>query len=664
MQKIIILFISFLIATTYVSASERILINSGHTGPVDALALDYNNQKLFSGDENGTVKIWDLHKNQLCMNLQVSHLPVRKIAVNPRNATIAVLTTDGLSSFRLSVWNWKTGKKLFSHRLGEMPLFLKYSPKGSFIVYGNPDWNSVVFLDAKKGYRQQILTKGTGIVSTAFISSSEKTILLYTPSGTIQYWNLKTGKQRIQPIRTKGNLSAVNILRNGKYLTGYYDGNYYLIDLVTGQVKDAIPLNTVLYAATDNATGNLALVIKKANTYFIELYAISQIPSFIPTKEIPLNLIPSKSGIIFNDGVIYFSGENGSLFRAETETGNTSLFSHNILRNISDIGIVEGGMLIATKKNLVEIDSPLFNRNKSKNGPYQFMVTSYKNPLNGPTGIVTSDNGSFFIYSKGTAPGILGKFTPSGETLFSSNFSSPLVSIRNVDNNFLSLEKSGRCSIIDENTGESLFSYTSYGIQSVTRVYNGNIVAGRTRTALIKAPLLRINVKTEEVVPIRDTNILSFMVDYDPVTRTLYSLGFEQKGNSLKTVLKSHRGTSLEITQTLLTYPGEDAAASFIVDKKHSRVFTSLGFGGINMLSWNGFTSLESSTHIPRKLHLYKDILFSVNSDSTITLWDTKKGTLMMDIYLLENGGWAVICKNGKVFSSPNAQQAIIKVRD
>lgn len=101
----------------------------------------------------------------------------------------------------------------------------------------------------------------------------------------------------------------------------------------------------------------------------------------------------------------------------------------------------------------------------------------------------------------------------------------------------------------------------------------------------MKSPLLNINPETEEVVPIKDSNILTFMVDYDSTTRTLYSLGFERKDNALKTVLKSHRGRTLEITETLLTYPGEDAEASFIVDKNRSRVFTSLGFGGIHMLS-------------------------------------------------------------------------------
>ncbi len=661
MRNIIILAVSFFIAVQ-ISAAEGILINSGHSSAVDALALDYKNQKLFSGDENGTIKIWDLYKNRLRMNLQVSHLPVKEIAVNPVNTTIAVLTTDSLSTFKLSVWNWKTGKKIFSHRLTEMPLFLKYSPKGTYIVYGKPAWNSVIFLDAKKGYQKQMLTRGTGIVSTAFISSSEKTILLYTPSGTIQYWDLTTGKSKIQPIRTKGSLSSVSILQKGKYMSGYYDGYFYLINLVTGQVVNAIPLDHVQYAAVDTATGNIALIVKENGKYTITITAVTEHPSILPVQSVILAATPGQSGIVFNNGSVYFSTKDGSLYQTSVSTGMTTLFSHNILRAVSDIGIINGAMLIATPHSFVKVSSDLFTGKTNKTSFTQFSVSSYPNSLEGQTGIVTAHDDSFFIYPRGTTPGVLERFTPYGEVPFSSNFSSPLISVRNTGSRFLSLEKDGRCSLIDEDTGKTLFSYTSYGIQSVTQVFGGNIVAGRTKTGLIKAPLLRINVQTEEVVPIDDTNILSFMVDYDPVSRTLYSLGFEQKGNVLKTVLKSHRGKSLEITRTLLTYPGEDAAASFIVDKNRSRVFTSLGFGGINMLSWNGFTSLESSTHIPRKLHLYKDILFSVNSDSSITLWDTARGTIILDMYILKNGGWAALRKDGKVFASPNALQEVIRV--
>ncbi len=662
MKKILaVLFIIFFI-TMSSEASEQFLINTGHTKPVNALAVDYGNHILFSGDGNGTIKLWDLTTNTLIKNLQVSDLPVRKITISPVNSTIGVLTTDNLSTFKLSVWNWKTGKKLFTHKLSELPLFIMFSPKGSYLVYGKPDWNSVVFLDAHRGFKKQILTTGTGIVSSAFISASEKTLLLYTPSGTIQYWNLITGQSKIDPIQTKGSLSFIHVDRNGTYLSGYYDDKLYLINLVTGKVVDVVPFPGIINISADTSTGDLAVLSGSSGSYSLSRFTITGAPSLYQGRSHKISINPFNGEMAFYGSSVYFPTINGSLYKSSVNSGTTLLFSRNILRPVSDMAVANNMMLIAAGDELVTVHSDLFTKQENKSIFTNFSVQIFPNKTSYPTGITYSNNGTFYTYPLNTVIGPLKQFNPFGEeTILTNNFQSPLVSVKNSNNIFLALEKNGRCSIIDQLTGKTLFSYTSYGIQSITQSYKGNLIAGRNQTAHIKSPLLKININTEEVVPIRDSNILSFLVDYDTVTHTLYSLGFEKKGDSLKTVLKSHRGRSLEITKTLLTYPGEDSGAYFIVDKKRSRVFTSLGFGGIHMLSWNGFTSLESSHHIPGKLILYKDLLFSINNDSSISAWDTSNGKFVFDLYFLKDGGWAVIRQDGKVFASPGGKSALIK---
>jgi len=659
-----ILFIIFFIAM-HSEASQQFLINTGHTKPVNALAVDYAHQLLFSGDGNGTIKLWDLTTNTLIKNLQVSNLPVKKIIINPVNSTIGVLTTDNLSTFKLSVWNWKTGKKLFTNKISELPLFIIFSPKGSYLVYGKPDWNSVIFLDAHRGFKKHILATGTGIVSSAFISASEKTLLLYTPSGTIQYWNLITGQSKIDPIQTKGSLSFIHIDRKGTYLSGYYDNKLYLINLVTGEVVDVVPFPGVLNISADTLTGDLAVLSGSSGSYSLCRFTITGTSSLYRGKSYKIPIDPFNGGMAFTGSSVYLPTINGSLYKSSLNSGSTVLFSRNILRPVSDMAVSDNMMLIAAGDELITVHSDLFSKQENKSIFTNFAVQIFPNKTSYPTGITYSNNGTFYTYPLNKVIGPLKQFNPYGEeTILTNNFQSPLVAVKNSNRNFLALEKNGRCSIIDQLTGKTLFSYTSYGIQSITQSYKGNLVAGRNQTAHIKSPLLKINIKTEEVVPIRDSNILSFLVDYDTVTHTLYSLGFEKKDNSLKTVLKSHRGRSMEITKTLLTYPGEDSGAYFIVDTKRSRVFTSLGFGRIHMMAWNGFTSLESSHHIPGKLILYKDLLFSINKDYSISAWDTSTGKFIFDLYFLQNGGWAVIFQNGKVFASPGGKSALIKINN
>ncbi len=659
MKRISFLLILLSIAI-FAHAADHIVINSGHTKPVYALMGDEKNSLLFTGDENGTVKIWDTAKNHLIKNLQISHLPIRYIDVNPVNSDIAVLVTDNLNTFKLSVWDWKKGVNKFTHRLSELPLSLSYSPKGTFIVYSKPDWDSLTFLDAEKGYRKQFLNADTGIVSSVFVSASEKTLLLYTPSGTIQYWDMKTGNQKITPIRTKGNLTSILIAPNGAKMIGFYDNKLYLIDLVSGKILDTAEKKNISGASIDSSTGNTAFLSNSGDQNYIDTYSI-QGTTLIHTGTMKLNIKADNPNIVYSSGSVFFTSGKGALYRSRVSSNTTTQFATNIFGTIEDLGLTDGRMLISSEKGFTLIRSDLFSKNTDTS---HFTVTDYPVQENIPVGIVTSPDNTFYYYRKDTAPGFLKQFSTNGFTrLISEDFQTGISSISFSGGEFLSLEKNGRCSMIEPYTGETKFSYTSYGIQSVSLIHSGNIIAGRNQTGLIKSPLLTINTTTEEVVPVRDSNILTFKVDYDPVTRILYSLGFEKKGSDLKTVLKAHRGRSLEITETLLTYPGEDSKASVIVDKNRSRVFTTLGFGGIHMLSWNGFTSLENSDHIPRKLFLYNNILASLNSDSTISLWDTSSGKFLMDFYIIKDGGWAAVGANGKVFSSPSAKKYILNVQ-
>ena len=649
-----------LFTTVFAHTADHIVINSGHTKPVNALMGDAKNNLLFTGDENGTVKIWDTAKNHLIKNLQISHLPIRYIAVNPVSSDIAVLVTDNLNTFKLSVWNWKKGVKKFTHRLSELPLSLTYSPKGTFIVYSKPDWNSLTFLDAEKGYRKQFLTGDTGIVSAVYVSASEKTLLLYTPSGTIQYWDLKTGNQKIAPIRTKGNLTSILFAPNGAKMTGFYNNEIYLIDLVSGTILDTAEKKGIVGAAEDFLTGNTAFLSKSGGKNFFDTYSI-QGSTLIHTGTMKLSIEADKTGLVYSNNSVFFTSGEGVLYRSRVSSKTTTLFAKNIYGTILDLGLTNGRMLISSGKGFTLVHSGLLSSNTDSS---LFTVTDYPVRENVPVGIVASPDNNFYYYRKDTSPGFLKQFSTNGfERTITEDFQSGINSISFAAGDFLSLEKNGRCTMIDQNTGETKFSYTSYGIQSISLIHSGNIIAGRNQTGLIKSPLLNINTATEEVVPVRDSNILTFKVDYDPVTRILYSLGFEKKDSDLKTVLKAHRGKSLEITETLLTYPGEDSKASVIVDKNRSRVFTTLGFGGIHMLSWNGFTSLESSDHIPRKLFLHNNILASLNSDATISLWDTSSGKLLMDFYIIKDGGWAAVGENGKVFASPSAKKYILNVQ-
>jgi hypothetical protein len=178
-------------------------------------------------------------------------------------------------------------------------------------------------------------------------------------------------------------------------------------------------------------------------------------------------------------------------------------------------------------------------------------------------------------------------------------------------------------------------------------------------------PLLKIDTNTGETVPVRDRNLLIFELAYDEVTGSVYSIGFQERRGSLRSVLKQHQGRNYERVTPLISYPGEDDTATIAIDESSSRVYTSLGYGQVHMYAWNGFTTLERVEHIPRDLYVHKQLLYSLNNDSSISVWDTSDGSALFTIYLFDDYSWAVVTEEGRAHtSSRRASRRMIRIRE
>lgn len=644
-----------------VFGENNFVINSGHGQPVQTFTS--NGKFLFSSDNSGTLMVWNTVTGFLTKKLQVSYLMVKDLAVNASGTRIAVVETDTISSFKLSVWDLENDKKLFSHKMDELPLFIQFSPGGNYITYSKTDWNGLRFLDAVRGFEVPMIFDDYGIVSSLYITASEKTLLFYSPSGTIQYWNLTNGEIKTPPIRTRKDLSSINMTEDGSLMTASDANNLYLISLQTGKTLSTQKLTGIIESTIIDETKSLIILQKVDNKYEISTWMIgisqgrgtlTKIKSF----EIPYTIIPT-AGFTLIDRTAYFSGSGGEIISVNIFTGKSDIFSHNIMADISDIGIISGEMLIATDKNIISIYSNLFIDGSQPVIKSDIKTRSYTNPFMEASG-VTSNNRNFFIYPMDILKGVIKKFYNGQFVTFTDFFSAPIVSVEYNAGNFITLEKNGTCQIIDAVTGEIVFSYTSFGVNSLKSVYGENLIAGRNRTDFLKSPLLHINKSTEEIVPIEESNILIFKMDYDSITRTLYTIGFEQRRSGLMTVLKAHSGNAWELTETILTLPGEDLAGSFVVDETKSRIYLSIGNSGLVMYGWNGFTDMEESGHIPEKLYIYMDLLIALNTDSTLSIWNTVNGKLILDFYLFKNGKWIISSPTGKTILSDISLKSII----
>lgn len=653
MHKFKLLILILITLTISVFGGNNIVIKSGHSHPVQTFAR--NGKLLFSSDNSGILMVWNTENGSLIKKLQVSYLMVKDLAVNAAGTHVAVVETDTISSFKLSVWDLKEDKKLFSHGMDELPLFIQFSPGGNYIIYSKTDWNGLRFLDAYKGFEVPLMFDDYGIVSSIYITASEKTLLFYSPSGTIQYWNLTSGEIKTSPIRTRKDLSSISMTEDGAFMAASDSTNLYLISLQTGKTLSTQKLSGILASTIINETRNLVILRKIDTKYEISMWKIAASQgrgtlTKIKSFEIPYTILPA-AGFTLIDRTTFLSGSQGKIISMNIYTGKSNIFSDNIMADISDLDTISGKMLIATDRNLISLSSRLFIDGSEPVSKSDINTRSYKNPFLEATG-VTTNNRNFFIYPMDVSKGELKKLNYGQFETLADSFSAPIVSAEFSNGNFITLEKDGTCQIIDAFTGESVFSYTSFGINSLESVSGENLIAGRNRTAFLQSPLLHINKYSEEIVLIEESNILIFKMDYDSITRTLYTIGFEERRSGLMTVLKAHSGQTWELTETILTYPGEDQAGSFVVDSSKSRIYLSIGNSGLVMYGWDGFTDMEDSGHIPEKLYVYNDLLISLNTDSSLSIWNTVNGNHILDFYLLRNGKWIAISRAGEIILS------------
>jgi hypothetical protein len=662
LHKIKFLLLLILILTiTFIAVSEPV-INSGHSNPIQYFSS--NGKVLYSCDNVGTLIVWDTYTQFLLKKLQVSHLQVKDISVNAEGTRLAVVETDTISSFKLSVWDLEAEIKLFSHKMDELPLFVEFSPKGSYVVYSKADWNSLIFLDAEKGYEVPLLFEDYGIVSSIFITSSEKTLMFYSPSGTIQYWNLSTGKLKTAPIRTRKDLSSINMSEDGLFMTASDNTNLYLINLQTGSTLFSERKSDLISSSSNFRTKNLIILKRTGNLHSFEIWNIATSQgrgslNKVKTIDIPYSINPTTGFEVVNNS-IYFSDTSEKIILTNINTEKSQIFSENIMASISDVSILNGELLLATEKKIISISSDVFKNKSELFSRSDLQLKAYDNPFMEKTGIVTN-YGDFYIYPMETKNGELQKLHSGQFTPFTTSFTSPIISADFINGDFITLEKDGSVQIINSYTGKSDFRYSSFGINSIEYVYGDNLIAGRNRTAFLQSPLLHINPISEEVVTIEESNIIIFKMDYDSISRTLYTLGFEEHKAGLITVLKSHNGKSWEITNPIITYPGEDHTGTFVVDETKSRIYLSIGNSGLLAYGWNGFTSMENTKHTPKKLFIFNDFLISINTDSTLTFWDTNTGKILFNFYLLQTNSWIATVSEDKTIYSENSLKYLIR---
>ena len=321
MLKNKIFILSFLIAnSSFLIFSQSHISTQSHSGAVTNVAyLEDSDGSVFSAGNDGFLVKWT--EDGMGEHYQISDLAVKMIARSPNGNEIAVYETDGASLNRVSVWNWKTFTRKYAFRFTDSLTSLAYSAKGTYIICGTASVSGAFFLNSANGSIVRNKIKGnTGVVNFIQTSDSEKSAVMYSPKGSLTYYNLQNGEKKAS-FNTEYDLSQFCMFNNGVFGAGLRDGKIFVLQAVTGGTIGAFNASSPVLVGS-NASKDLYYISSENRQFKVYKIANDRNKAVIAPE-----LMTTFSGLKNSESIVCATLAGGEIY-AGTNLGNIYKFDY------------------------------------------------------------------------------------------------------------------------------------------------------------------------------------------------------------------------------------------------------------------------------------------------------------------------------------------------
>jgi eukaryotic-like serine/threonine-protein kinase len=205
----------------------------GHLGPVLSVAVSPDGQRIATGSDDTTAKIWDAASGRELLTLKGHRDWIKRVAFSPDGKRIVTASHDQTAR----VWDVATGRELFTLKgHSDVVGSALFSQDGRRIVTGSWDKTAKVW-DADTG-RELLTLKGqTGKIWAALaISPDGQRIATASDDKTAIIWDAVTGRELL---RLKGHTDPITFLAfspdNERIATASKDKTAKVWDTATGR---------------------------------------------------------------------------------------------------------------------------------------------------------------------------------------------------------------------------------------------------------------------------------------------------------------------------------------------------------------------------------------------------------------------------------------------
>ena len=262
------------------------------------------------------------------------------------------------------------------------------------------------------------------------------------------------------------------------------------------------------------------------------------------------------------------------------------------------------------------------------------------------------DTNLFLIFDQGGTAGIVGYYSPVEGLiqLFDSISSPPIVDLEVRQYDVLSVNSGGELEIKNLFEEIPLFTHRGVGLRSIAFGSDPYILVAGQRSGVPRSTTFRINTVTLETVPIPDQNMITFDIAYEAASGSLYTASVDSNAAKSRTLVVRHFGENLEHAETLFSVEGEYFDST--IAEHLGTVFFSVG--GRCFLKTSGkdrFIELDGLDGIPIESEIYKEWIYTINRDSSISLISTRDGAHMANLYLFDDAEWVALTTDGDLIA-------------
>jgi hypothetical protein len=666
--------------------------SGGHRGKVTGIY--YDGRRILSIGEDGFLGLWDLDQGKALMRFQLSSLPILAMARRPGKSQIAVIEDDGLGHCRISAWDYLSLDNLFTLPFQDPVGSISYSAGGAYLAVSRSGSTGIVLMDSETGESllnsRNIPEEFPPSAGFTAIGRTERAMLVYSPSGTLSYWEL-SGNQELHlapaldefglPLNFEApmDLYAPLLFGNNRFLAGFDNGGLVVLGADTGYELERDPSlpwgalaawgdelyclvtpipgerrtgNTLpagregLYRFRMDAAGSLRRIGFYPSPAGRGTSALAVVPGerensppriVMGTAEgevLQLNLrspraLPLRLGVKNQIRIPEAAAGKGKIafLTGENSLGSIPL---DFLELQDGFPLVLENAGTYTRIAAVEASAPGDEDNSAAD---RFILWQDRSSLPSPG-----------LYFPGAAADLLLLNRPSperGNTGRSSAGEFPLRSVSALEDWGLFLDMGGNISIISLTSGEVRYTETSAGSLDAAFINQDGIILGRSSSG---EPFLIIDTGTRETVALPYPASAGIRVYRGP-SGSIYgtTIGEGEGGRRTSIIrldLKNPAGS-----ERLAEYRGEDAELMNIAEAEGFAAST-LGAGGIYS-PW-GMIELERGPALPLRIAGGDRYFIVLDTEGGISWYDPQSGELLA-LFRLYEDEWTL----GTAWSAP-----------